>query len=128
VDKLVVLDSSGWIEWLSGGAGAGNFAPAIKAAEKLIVPSVTILEVVRWSLVHGGDVQAQTVAELMRRGTLADLDAKLAIDAAVLARVHKLPTPDSIVFAIAKRFGAELWTQDPDFAVIAGVRYFPKLA
>jgi toxin FitB len=128
VEKPVVLDSSGWIEWLSGGSGASNFAPAVMMAEKLVVPSVTMFEVVRWSLMKGGDVQAQTVAELMRRGTLVDLDAKLSIDAAVLARVHKLPTADSIVFATAKRFGAELWTQDPDFAAIAGVRYFPKMA
>lgn len=128
MEKPIVLDSSGWIEWFSAGAGAGNFAPAIVMAEQLIVPTISILEVVRWSLIHGGDLQARTAAELMRRGILVDLDAKLAIDAAVLARAHRLPTADSIIYATARRFGAELWTQDSDFVDVPGVRYFPKLA
>ncbi|KPF77769.1 hypothetical protein IP88_05600 [alpha proteobacterium AAP81b] len=124
----MVVDSSGWIEWFSSGAGAGNFAPAVVKAEELVVPSISILEVVRWSLIHGGDLQAKTAAELMQRGKVVDLDAKLAVDAATLARAHRLPTADSIIYATAKRFGAELWTQDADFVELPGVRYFPKSA
>lgn len=42
---LNVVDSSGWLEYFADGPNADFFAPAIEAAEHLIVPSLSILEV-----------------------------------------------------------------------------------
>lgn len=40
-----VVDSSGWREYFAGTPNASFFAPAIEDAGRLIVPSITILEV-----------------------------------------------------------------------------------
>lgn len=47
-------------------------------------------------------------------------------EAARLAAQTGLAMADAIVLATARVHGAELWTQDADFAGLAGVRYFPK--
>ena len=42
-----VIDSSGWLEYFAGGPNATFFAPALADAERIIVPSISILEVFR---------------------------------------------------------------------------------
>jgi predicted nucleic acid-binding protein len=63
----------------------------------------------------------------MQTGTVVDLDSDLALASARLARQHRLPTADSIVYASAQSQGATVWTQDEDFRDLPGVRYFPKI-
>ena len=62
----------------------------------------------------------------MTRGRAVDLDAKLAVEAAILSAKHRLPMADSIILATARQHGATLWTQDADFAGIDGVDYIVK--
>ena len=40
--------------------------------------------------------------------------------------LHKLPLADSIIFAIARKYDAVLWTQDSDFEGLENVRYIAK--
>ena len=42
-----VVDSSGWIEYLTDSPNADFFAPAIQDAAQLIVPSISIYEVAK---------------------------------------------------------------------------------
>jgi predicted nucleic acid-binding protein len=60
-------------------------------------------------------------------GEVVLLDTALAVRAAKLRVDHKLPLADSVMLATARACDAVLWTQDSDFAGIAGVRYLPKL-
>lgn len=62
----------------------------------------------------------------MQQGRVVDLDASLALDAAVASARYRLPLADSVVFATARRANASLWTQDADFKGLPGVRYFLK--
>ena len=125
---LNVVDSSGWIEFLLDDAGAPNFRPAIIDTANLIVPAIAIFEVARLFLRSRSEMQARTAATYMIVGRVEALDAQLATEAALLSIEHRLPMADSIIYATAQRFGAVLWTQDADFAVLPGVRYFPKLS
>ena len=125
---LVVVDSSGWIEFLTDGHGADNFAPAIADEINLVVPSIAIFEVARLLLRTHGNEQAQSAVAQLTSARVESLDAVLASDAAVLSVEHQLPMADSIIYATARRFGAELWTQDADFDGLPGVRYFPKIS
>ena len=59
----------------------------------------------------------------MQRGQVGDLTPGLAIDAAHLGLRLRLPFADSIILATARGFQTTLWTQDPHFANIEGVRY-----
>lgn len=62
----------------------------------------------------------------MKQGRVIALDSELAMDAAKLGILHKLPLADSIIFATAQKYAAVLWTQDNDFEGLSNVRYIPK--
>lgn len=121
-----VVDSSGWLEYFGGTPNASFFAGAIEDVARLIVPSITILEVFKRVMLVRGEAEALMAAAHMQQGNVVDLDQFLAVDAARLGIEWKLPLADSVVLATARRHGATLWTQDADFEKIAGVRFIAK--
>lgn len=121
-----VVDSSGWLEYFAGGPGAAFFAPAVEDRARLIVPAISIFEVVKRVLSQSGEAEAAEVVGAMHEGVVVDLDTDLAIRAAKLSVETKLPMADSIILATAQAYGATLWTQDADFAAIPGVKYRSK--
>lgn len=123
---LAVVDSSAWIEYVTDGPNAGFFAQAIETPERMVVPSITIVEVFRWILRERGEDDALQAIALMTQGQVADLDTRLGILAARLGLQHRLPMADSIVLATARAYDAALWTQDADFAGLVGVQYRAK--
>ncbi len=125
---MSVVDSSGWVEYLTAGPNADAFAAEIERADELIVPTIVLIEVRRWLLVHDRRADADEVTTLMSRGIVTPLDARIAKSAADLGIAHRLPLADSIIYATAQALDAMLWTQDRDFEGLPGVRYFPKLA
>jgi toxin FitB len=120
-----VVDSSGWLEILVGGANAREFERVIETG-RIIVPAISIFEVSKRALLLSSEKAAQRVEQHMRRFTVVDLTAERASAAARLSIQHKLPMADSLIYAAALEFQATLWTQDDDFARIKGVRYFSK--
>ena len=123
-----VVDSSGWIEYFTDGTGASFFAPAIEKIDSLIVPTIVINEVLRKTLRDAGESAAQTALTAMRQGRVVSLDEALAVSAARLGLIHKLPLADAIVLATARAASATLWTQDKDFEGLPRVRYQAKKA
>ena len=121
-----VVDSSGWIEFLVGGPNAGFFETPLSVQDRLLVPSVIVLEVYRYVLRNEGRAKALSVAATMHQGRVIDLDTGLAIEAAELGASHGLPLADSIVYASALSHEATLWTQDADFDGLDHVEYRPK--
>lgn len=121
-----VVDSSGWLEYLADGANADFFADAVEDVERLVVPSLSVLEVFRWVLRERGEDAALQAAALMQQGRVIELDVVLALRAAKLGLEHKLPLADSVMLATAYASEALLWTQDADFEGIQGVQYRPK--
>jgi toxin FitB len=117
-----VVDSSGWLEYLTDSERAPLFASAIEDAENLFVPVISIYEVFRKVLRERGEDDALQVASMMQSGRVIDLDCTLAMEAARYA----LPLADSIIYATATRHEATLWTQDEHFKDFPNVRYFPK--
>lgn len=118
-----VVDSSGWIEYLSGGSNTEFFGEPIESDETLLVPSLSLFEVYRHMLRHVGREEALQVVAAMRRGVVIDLDDDIALEAAELSVETKLALADSIMLATARAHGAEFWTQDADFEGLDGVRY-----
>jgi predicted nucleic acid-binding protein len=51
----------------------------------------------------------------MRRATVAPVDESLALEAADISLSHGLAMADSLVYATARRHGAQLVTADTDF-------------
>ena len=121
-----LLDSSGWIEYFANGPNAEHFAPVATDTAMLLVPTIVLHEVYRWAEREGGESAANRTMLAMQEGAVVALDADLAIAAARLARRHKLPTADSIIYATAQAREAVVWTQDDDFETLPGVHYFAK--
>jgi predicted nucleic acid-binding protein len=121
-----VVDSSGWIEFLGGGANADFFAKAVSDASRLVVPAICVFEVCRWMRRELGERRALEAMALMQQGSIVDLDATLAMSAARLSLELKLPMADSIILATARARGATLWTQDDDFEGLDDVKYVAK--
>jgi len=118
-----VVDSSGWIEYLSGGGNAAFFRRPIESEEPLLVPALSIFEVYRHMLRHIGREEALNVVAAMRGRVLIELDDGLALEAAELSIETRLELADSVILATARAHDAELWTQDSDFEGLEGVRY-----
>lgn len=117
-----VLDSSCWLEYLADTPRADTFAEPIEAVETLVVPVLTIYEVVKKLAREAGDETAAAALGLMQRGRVVPVDLDLALSAAI----NGLPMADSLIYATARQHGAELWTQDAHFDGLPGVKYFPK--
>lgn len=121
-----VVDSCGWLEYFSDGPNASFFATAIEDVHSLVVPTISLYEVFKWSREQRGETDALQAVALMQQGTLADLTATLALAAAGLSHSHKLPMADSIMLATARAYRCVLWTQDQHLAAIEDVRYMEK--
>jgi predicted nucleic acid-binding protein len=117
-----VVDSSAWLEYLSGSTRADYFAEPIESTRRLIVPVIVIYELFKKILRERGEQPALDVYALLCQGQVVDIDSPLAVSAARF----NLPLADSLIYATAQRFGATLWTQDEHFAQLPNVRFFPK--
>ncbi len=121
-----VIDSSAWIEYFLDSPRADLFAAAIENAECLVVPTICLFEVCRVLDRHYGEATVAQCLNVMRLGELVPLTDQLAISAARIASKHKLAFGDAVIYASAQAKGAVLWTQDADYAQLAGVQYFVK--
>ncbi|MDE2862957.1 MAG: type II toxin-antitoxin system VapC family toxin [Chloroflexota bacterium] len=121
-----VIDSSAWLEYFSDGPNASHFAPAIEDLESLVVPSLVVFEVFKHILLRRGESDALRAIASLHQGLEASLDASIAMSAARISAIEKLPLADSVILATARRFGAQLWTQDSDFEDLEGVKFLPR--
>jgi predicted nucleic acid-binding protein len=64
----------------------------------------------------------------MQQGTVVELEARLALNAARVSMDLKLPMADSVMLATARAYEATLWTQDEHFEGLPDVRYRPLRA
>ena len=122
-----VVDSAGWLEYLSDGANADFFAPPIEDEENLVTPTICIYEVFRRVLGELGEERALDAVGTLSRGNLVELSQQEAIEAARLSVQYKLAMADSIILATARTFQATLWTQDAHFKGIEGVQFIERL-
>ncbi|MCW5874268.1 MAG: type II toxin-antitoxin system VapC family toxin [Anaerolineales bacterium] len=121
-----LIDSSGWLEYFADGPNAAFFAAPIKKTNQLIVPSVCIYEVFKRVHLQRGEGAALQAVSIMHEGLIIELDAELALLAAKFSLEFKLPMADSIIYAAGYANNAVIWTQDADFADLAGVKYIAK--
>ena len=122
----IVVDSSAWIEFFLGTPAAKPVRDLLRNAGNVIVPTVVVLEVVKWVRRHHGEAEAARRAVVMKQGVVADLTVELAMKAVEVGFAHKLATADSIVYATALENKATVWTFDADFEGLAGGRCLAK--
>ena len=121
-----LVDSSAWLAYFADEPTADFFAEAIEDPELLVVPSVCIYEVFKVILRERGEDDAFTAVAAMEQGRVVDLDAELAMEAASIGLEEGLAFADSVIFTVAKKHNAAIWTQDSHFSGKTGVRFKAK--
>lgn len=121
-----IVDSSGWIEYVTDSNNATFFEAPITHSADLLVPTICLYEVFKRVLRELGEERALDAMGIMSLGTVVVLDRQIAIDAAQISNELKLAMADSIILATARAHKARLWTQDEHFKDIEGVKYIEK--
>jgi predicted nucleic acid-binding protein len=121
-----IVDSSGWLEYFSGGPNAEYFSSPLKDPTLLIVPVITVYEVFKIVLREASENEALQAIAAMQKGHVKDLTPGIAMNAAKLSLQHSLPMADSLILSTANTFKCTLWTQDSDFENLPRVNFIPK--
>jgi len=119
---VLVVDSSGWIEFFTDGPKADAYARYLKKPEKVATPAIVIYEVYKKIKRERGEEMAKLCVAQMQKTHGVPIDQDIALRAADLSLEFSLPMADSLVLATARSVGAQLITSDTDFKNISGVR------
>jgi predicted nucleic acid-binding protein len=123
-----VVDTSAWIEWLTGSPLGKKLGKQFPDKPQCIVPTIVQLELSKWLNRELGEDQADRVIAYTQKCVVIPLDTSIALLAAELHRDHKLATADAIVYATARHQRAELLTCDAHFKGLSDVAFFSKTA
>ncbi|TAN02770.1 MAG: type II toxin-antitoxin system VapC family toxin [Rhodanobacteraceae bacterium] len=123
-----VVDTSAWIEWLTGSALGARIGKAFPAREQCIVPTLVQLELAKWLARETDEDRTDQVIAYTQKCVVVPIDTSITLRAAELCREHKLATADAIVYATARECDADLLTCDAHFSKLPDVVYFRKSA
>ena len=118
---LYLVDSSGWLEYLTEDSKASAFAHYLEAEAAVLVPSLVLFEVCKHLAKHRGrDMADRFVSQALHR-RVVPFDDTIALAAASLSLDHRLTTTDAIIYATARVFHAQLVTANTRFRGLPGV-------
>lgn len=125
---LRVVDTSAWIEWFSGSALGKKLGGQFPDKPQCVVPTLVQLELSKWLVREVGEDAADQVIAYTQKCMVVPLDTTIALLAADLHREHGLATADAVIYATARRLGADLLTCDAHFDGLPDVALFAKTA
>jgi toxin FitB len=123
---LTIVDSVGWIEFISRGPMAKDYRGYILNSDHLLTPTIIVYEVHKRVLISLGEEAAYDAASTIMETTLIPLSHALSISAAEISIKHKLPMADAIIYATALAHRAILVTSDAHFQGLPHVEYIPR--
>jgi len=121
-----VVDTCGWIEWLTDGVLADKYAPFLESLEDVYVPTSVQFELYKWVKRESSEEQALEVIALTEQGIVTTLDTAISLAAADFSARHKLSFADAIIYATAQQMSVSLITSDDHFEGLPDVEYFSK--
>jgi predicted nucleic acid-binding protein len=121
-----LVDTSAWVELLTGSALGLALATEFPEREQWLVPTIVQLELAKWLTREVGEDKADRVIAFTATCVVADLDTPTALSAAELCARHKLATADAIIYATALAHGADVLTCDRHFENLPGVQFVGK--
>jgi predicted nucleic acid-binding protein len=121
-----VVDTSAWIEWLTGSTLGKRLSKQIPDKANCIVPTIVQLELAKWLTREVSEEEADRVVAYTQKCIVMPLDTRIALLAAELSCSHKLHTADAIVYATARECGATLLTCDAHFDGLSDVALHAK--
>ena len=115
--ERVLVDSSGWLEYLTDDTKKELFEPYLADKKKtLIVPTIVIYEVRKVLLTQQQKTAADWFTSEAMRHTVVALDENIAADSATNCVQMKIPLADSIIYTTALSENAQIITSDAHFA------------
>jgi len=122
-----IIDTSLWIEYFAGTPlDESIVVNAIGNSDEMYVPSICLYEVRKKFLNDNDPDTAVAVIDIMKNSIVINLDSEIALLASDMSKQHRLPMADSIIFATAELYNAEIYTQDKHFENLDRVHYFSK--
>lgn len=120
---MICVDSSGWIERLLEGPKAPSYNRVFASVPpaEILTSVVTVFEVYKKLRPMKGEAAALSAVVHLRATTLVPFDDQLALEAADYALSLGLHFSYAIIYATARRFGADLHTSDPELRGVPGV-------
>lgn len=112
---MILVDSCGWLEFLTDGPLADEYALFFEDPEQIVTPTIVLYEVTKKIQREKSKDKAQAVAAQMVRTTVVDLDAQIALLAADISLQRNIPVADAIVYATAQARDCQVATSDRHF-------------
>lgn len=110
-----LVDSSGWIEFFTGGPLSNKYAAYLKNPANLVIPTIIIYEVYKKIKKLCSEEEALMAVAQMARAEEVPLDEPLALFAADIGIKYNLAMADAIVYATAIQKNSRLITGDEHF-------------
>jgi toxin FitB len=122
--RYFVVDSSGWLEYLAGGAKADQFGAYLESPESLLLPSIVAYEVYKKLFREAGKELAEIFLSQAYgfHERLLDLDLEISLLAARTSLEAQFAMADAIIYAKAQHHRAKLVTSDTHFSNLPGDR------
>jgi predicted nucleic acid-binding protein len=121
-----VVDTSAWLEWLSDSALGRKVGLELPSTETWIVPTVVQYELARCLTREVSEDAADDTIAFSTECVVTSLSTRLAVQAAEIAKDHRLAMADAIIYATTVAMGADLLTCDAHFAKLPRVVYIAK--
>lgn len=121
-----LIDTCGWIEWLTNGVISDKYAPFFESVESLITPTSVQFELYKWVFRNSGMEAALQAVALTEQSTIVPLSTSIALLAADFSMENKLSFADAIIYATARFHQSTLITSDNHFEGLTDVIYFEK--
>jgi len=123
---VIVVDSSGWVEYFTDGPLADVYAAKLRNLPSILTPVIVLYEVYKRLKRELSELDAVVAVSAMQRTRVVPISSELALTAADLSLEHGLAMADAIILATAQLYRAELVSSDSDFETVPGVTYLPK--
>jgi toxin FitB len=118
VSDRILIDSSGWVEYLGNGPKSDRFAIYFESQAILLLPSIVVYEVYKKIL---RERDSRLAMEFLSQAygfgdRLIPLTLELAVKASATSLDTGLPMADAIIYTTSKYHEAQLVTSDSHFA------------
>lgn len=121
-----LVDTCGWIEWLTDSKLAPSFEPFLKHPQELIVPTLVQYELYKWVCREKSITLALEIIGITENALVVPMDTGLLLYAADISKEHSLAMADAIVYATSKNNNVLLVTSDKHFKNLPDVKYIEK--
>ncbi len=123
---MILVDSSGWLEFFTDGPLASVYARHLKNLHSIITPTIVIYEVYKVIKRQRNEEEALAATAQLGKTTIIPLSETIALTAADVSLAYQIAMADAIVYATALTERVTLITSDANLSQLPGVTYLRK--